>query len=43
MKKQDEQKFFLALMARVGDYSFIDIRKLDIAFGYSPLNHHIHW
>ncbi len=36
MKKQDEQKFFLALMARVGDYSFIDIRKLDIAFGYSP-------
>lgn len=36
MKKQDEQKFFLALMARVGDYSFIDIRKLDISFGYSP-------
>lgn len=38
MKKQEEQKFFLALMARVGDYSFIDIRKLDISHGYNPNN-----
>ena len=35
MKKQDEQKHFLSLMARVGDYIFIDIHKLDIAEGYN--------
>lgn len=38
MKKQEAQKFFLALLARIGDYSFIDIRKLDISRGYTPNN-----
>lgn len=38
MKKQEEQKHFLSLMARVGDYIFIDISKLDIANGYNPYN-----
>lgn len=36
MKKQEEQKHFLSLMARIGDYTFIDISKLDIANGYNP-------
>ena len=36
MKKQEEQKHFLSLMARIGDYIFIDISKLDIANGYNP-------
>ena len=36
MKKQDGQKYMLALMKRPGDYAFIDIAKLDIANGYSP-------
>ena len=36
VKKQEEQKHFLSLMARVGDYIFIDISKLDIARGYYP-------
>lgn len=36
MKKQEEQKHFLSLMARIGDYMFIDISKLDIARGYTP-------
>lgn len=38
MKKQEEQKHFLSLMARIGDYMFIDISKLDIANGYNPYN-----
>ena len=38
MKKQEEQKHFLSLMARIGDYIFIDISKLDIANGYNPHN-----
>ena len=38
MKKQEEQKHFLSLMARIGDYIFIDISKLDIANGYNPYN-----
>ena len=38
MKKQEEQKHFLSLMARIGDYTFIDISKLDIANGYNPYN-----
>lgn len=38
MKKVEEQKHFLALMARPGDYVFIDISKLDIANGYNPVN-----
>lgn len=36
MKKQEEQKHFLSLMARIGDYIFIDISKLDIANSYKP-------
>ncbi len=36
MKKVEEQKHFLALMARPGDYIFIDIARLDLAGGYSP-------
>ena len=36
VKKQEEQKHFLSLMARIGDYVFIDISKLDIANGYYP-------
>lgn len=36
VKKQDEQKHFLSLMARIGDYVFIDISKLDISNGYYP-------
>ena len=36
MKKQEEQKHFLSLMARIGDYTFIDISELDIANGYNP-------
>lgn len=38
MKKIEEQKHFLALMSRPGDYVFIDISKLDIANGYNPSN-----
>lgn len=38
MKKQEEQKHFLSLMARIGDYIFIDISKLDISNGYNPYN-----
>lgn len=34
MKVIDEQKHFLALMVRPGDYIYIDIAKLDIANGY---------
>lgn len=36
MKKPDEQKHFLALMARPGDFVLIDISKLDISLGYQP-------
>lgn len=36
MKKYEEQKHFLSLMAKVGDYIFIDISKLDISNGYYP-------
>lgn len=36
MKKQDEQKHFLSLMRKVGDYAFIDISKLDIANHFYP-------
>lgn len=35
MQKQENQKHFLALMKRPGDYSFISISKLDIADNYS--------
>ena len=38
MKKIQEQKHFLALMSRPGDYVFIEISKLDIANGYNPSN-----
>lgn len=38
MKKIEEQKHFLALMARPGDYVFIDISKLDLANGYNPVD-----
>lgn len=38
MKKTEEQKHFLSLMARIGDYAFIDISKLDIANGYNPIS-----
>lgn len=37
MKKVEEQKHFLALMALPGDFALIDISKLDIANGYYPL------
>lgn len=33
MKKNEEQRHFLALLRRPGDYIFIDISKLDISFG----------
>ena len=33
----NEQRHFLALMYRPGDYAYIDISKLDIASGYSPI------
>lgn len=36
MKKMDEQKHFLALLDRPGDFALIDISKLDIANGYQP-------
>lgn len=36
MKKMDEQKHFLALLDRPGDFALIDISKLDIALGYQP-------
>lgn len=36
MKKIDEQKHFLALMDRPGDFVLIDVSKLDIANGYVP-------
>lgn len=36
MKKIEEQKYFLALLNRPGDYIFIDISKLDIANNYNP-------
>lgn len=36
MEKTGEQKHFLALLSRPGDYIFIDIAKLDIANGYNP-------
>lgn len=36
MKKYEEQKHFLSLMARPKDYCFIDISSLDIAFNYNP-------
>lgn len=34
--KNEEQKHFLSLMFRVGDYAYIDISVLDIAGGYRP-------
>ena len=33
----NEQRHFLSLMYRPGDYAFIDISKLDIANGYNPI------
>ena len=36
MKKIEEQRHFLALMARPGDFIFIDISKLEIANGFNP-------
>ena len=38
MKVVEEQKHFLALMARPGDYAFIDISRLDISENYHPNN-----
>ena len=35
MKNKKEQKYFLAIMNRPGDYVFIDISKLDIAISLS--------
>ncbi len=32
----EEQRHFLSLMSRPGDYTFIDISKLDIGLGFSP-------
>lgn len=37
MQENNEQRHFLALMYRPGDYAFIDISKLDIARGYNPI------